>query len=75
MLKNQKRYVDEMIGKRKDTIYLTDDQKQLILKKQNSRCRHCRKKVKWGRDDLVLDHSHYSNVIHGISHNLWFGSF
>ena len=75
MLDNQKRYVDEMIGKRKDSIRLTDEQKKLILKKQNNRCRHCRRKVKWEYHDLVVDHSHYSNVIHGISHNEWFGSF
>ena len=58
-----------------EKIDLTDEQKETILKKQNKRCRHCRKKCSFEKDDLVVDHSHYNSEIHGISHNLWSGSF
>ena len=59
----------------KDKINLSEEQKILILKKQNNRCRHCRKKVKYGFDDLVVDHSHFNGEIHGMTHNEWCGSF
>ena len=58
-----------------EKIYLSDEQKKLILKKQNNRCRQCRKKCSFQKDDLVVDHSHYNGEIHGISHNLWSGLF
>ena len=74
MLENQEKYINQMIGN-KDKIELTPEQKDVILKMQNNRCRHCRKKVSWAKDDLVVDHSHYNGEIHGISHNEWYGSF
>ena len=74
MLENEERYINEMTGD-KDKIQLTLEQKDVILKKQNRRCRHCRKKVSWKKDNLVVDHSHYSGEIHGISHNEWYSSF
>ena len=75
MLRKEKKLINQMYGTKKEKINLSPDQKHVILKKQNNRCRHCRKKVKWEKDDLVVDHSHFNGQIHGISHNLWFGSF
>lgn len=74
LFKNQKKFIESMTGD-EEQIRLTEEQKKLILKKQNNRCRHCRKKCSFQKDDLVLDHSHYNGEIHGISHNLWYGSF
>ena len=70
LFRHEKKFVEQMTGDAK-MIYLSPDQKRTILKKQNSRCRHCMKKCSFEKDDLVVDHSHYSGEIHGISHNLW----
>ena len=74
LLRKREKYIEQMTGNQ-DKIYLSPEQKTLILKKQNNRCRHCRKKVKFGVHDLVVDHSHYNGEIHGISHNEWCGLF
>ena len=74
LFRNEKKFIEQMTGNR-DKIWLNKDQKRTILKKQNNRCRHCRKKCSFEKDDLVVDHSHYTGQIHGISHNLWWGSF
>ena len=71
LLNRQEKYIKAMTGDM-DKINLSDAQKKLILKKQNNRCRHCRRKAKYGIDDLVVDHSHFSGEIHGMTHN---GSF
>ena len=71
LFKHEKKFVEEMTGIA-PLIELTKCQKIEILKKQNNRCRHCRKKCSFEKDDLVVDHSHYNGEIHGISHNLWY---
>ena len=69
LFRNQDRWREEMTGD-EEKIHLSMQQKKEILKKQNNRCRHCRKKCSFEKDDLVVDHSHYNGTIHGISHNL-----
>ena len=71
LFKHEKELVEEMTGS-VPLIGLTKCQKEELLKKQNKRCRHCRKKCSFEKDDLVVDHSHYNGEIHGISHNLWY---
>ena len=71
LFKHEKKFVEEMTGIA-PLIELTKCQKIEILKKQNNRCRHCRKKCSFEKDDLVVDHSHYNGEIHGVSHNLWY---
>ena len=70
LFRHQDEWIEEMTGD-EPLIQLTDCQKREILKKQNNRCRHCRKKCSFEEDDLVVDHSHFNGEIHGISHNLW----
>ena len=71
LFRHEKEWIEEMSGN-EPLIQLTGDQKREILKKQNNRCRHCRKKCSFEKDDLVVDHSHFNGEIHGISHNLWY---
>ena len=70
LFRNEKKFVEQMTGE-KEMLHLSNDQKRTLLKKQNNRCRHCRRKCSFEKNDLVVDHSHYSGEIHGISHNLW----
>ena len=72
MFRHEKKWINEMIGNQ-PMIKLSRYQKRELLKKQNNRCRHCRKKCSFEKDDLVVDHSHYNGEIHGVSHNLWYG--
>ena len=74
LFKKQDEFIENMTGDEEKNL-LTEVQKKTILRKQNNLCRHCRKKCSLKKDDLVVDHSHYNGEIHGISHNLWYGSF
>lgn len=69
LFRHQDQWLEDMRGD-EEKMYLSMEQKKGILKKQHNRCRHCRKKCSFEKDDLVVDHSHYSGVIHGITHNL-----